>query len=82
MGRTIYVVTHPGATHHCEGLVGGWYDSDLTAKGLADARYGVNIPDDDLAGLRTVGYIQKLEEENPKAAAAAFEVFDMREWDA
>lgn len=38
MGRTIYVVTHPEATHHCEGLVGGWYDSDLTAKGLADAK--------------------------------------------
>lgn len=37
MGRTIYVVTHPEATHHREGLVGGWYDSDLTEKGLADA---------------------------------------------
>ena len=37
MGRTIYVVTHPEATHHREGLVGGWYDSDLTARGLADA---------------------------------------------
>ncbi|MCV7159426.1 histidine phosphatase family protein [Mycolicibacterium brisbanense] len=35
MGKTIYVVTHPEATHHCEGLVGGWYDSDLTARGLA-----------------------------------------------
>lgn len=38
MGRTIYVVTHPEATHHREGLVGGWYDSDLTAKGVADAK--------------------------------------------
>lgn len=37
MGRTIYVVTHPEATHHRRGLVGGWYDSELTAKGLADA---------------------------------------------
>lgn len=37
MGRTIYVVTHPEATHHREGLIGGWYDSDLTEKGLADA---------------------------------------------
>jgi acyl carrier protein len=37
-------------------------------------KYGVKIPDEDLAGLRTVGdvvaYIQKLEEENPEAAAA------------
>ena len=37
-------------------------------------KFGVKIPDEDLAGLRTVGdvvaYIQKLEEENPEAAAA------------
>ena len=37
-------------------------------------KYGVKIPDEDLAGLRTVGdvvsYIQKLEEEDPEAAAA------------
>ncbi|MYR05119.1 acyl carrier protein [Gordonia sp. SID5947] len=37
-------------------------------------KYGVKIPDEDLAGLRTVGdavaYIQKLETENPEAAAA------------
>jgi acyl carrier protein len=36
-------------------------------------KYGVKIPDEDLAGLRTVGdvvsYIQKLEEEDPEAAA-------------
>ncbi|GAA3034269.1 meromycolate extension acyl carrier protein AcpM [Gordonia defluvii] len=37
-------------------------------------KYGVKVPDEDLAGLRTVGdavaYIQKLETENPEAAAA------------
>lgn len=37
-------------------------------------KYGVKIPDEDLAGLRTVRdaveYIQKLAEENPEAAAA------------
>ncbi len=36
-------------------------------------KYGVKIPDEDLAGLRTVGdavaYIQKLEAENPEVAA-------------
>ncbi|MGA5540258.1 histidine phosphatase family protein [Mycobacterium sp. NPDC051198] len=37
MSRKLYVVTHPEATHHVDGLVGGWYDSDLTAKGLRDA---------------------------------------------
>ncbi|WP_394940208.1 histidine phosphatase family protein [Psychromicrobium sp. YIM B11713] len=35
--RSIYLVTHPEATHHVEGLVGGWYDSALTAKGERDA---------------------------------------------
>ena len=37
-------------------------------------KYGVKIPDEDLAGLRTVGdvvsYIQKLEEEDPDAVGA------------
>ena len=44
-----------------------------------DDKYGVKIPDEDLAGLRTVGdvvsYIQKLEEENPEAAEALREKF-------
>lgn len=30
---TLYVVTHAEATHHVEGRVGGWYDSELTALG-------------------------------------------------
>jgi probable phosphoglycerate mutase len=33
----LYVVTHPEATHHVDGLVGGWFDSDLTDRGLAHA---------------------------------------------
>lgn len=33
MGRSIYVVAHPEATHHVDGVVGGWHDSDLTAQG-------------------------------------------------
>lgn len=33
----IYVVTHPEASHHVEGLVGGWYDSHLTPRGLQEA---------------------------------------------
>ncbi|MEP7765161.1 histidine phosphatase family protein [Sanguibacter sp. 25GB23B1] len=35
--RTIYVVTHPEATHHVDRLVGGQYDSDLTERGRSDA---------------------------------------------
>lgn len=35
--RNIHVVTHPEATHHIDGLVGGWFDSDLTDRGRAHA---------------------------------------------
>lgn len=35
--KTLYIVTHPEATHHVEDRVGGWYDSDLTARGLETA---------------------------------------------
>ncbi|WP_181773066.1 histidine phosphatase family protein [Amycolatopsis pittospori] len=31
--RTVYVVTHPQATHHVDHLVGGWFDSELTPEG-------------------------------------------------
>ncbi|MDP1711273.1 MAG: histidine phosphatase family protein [Candidatus Nanopelagicaceae bacterium] len=31
--RNIYLVAHPEATHHIEGLVGGWHDSLLTPAG-------------------------------------------------
>ncbi|GAB3220089.1 histidine phosphatase family protein [Glycomyces halotolerans] len=36
--RTLYVVTHPEAIHHLEGLVGGWYDSRLTPYGIRAAQ--------------------------------------------
>lgn len=35
--RNLYVVTHPEATHHVDRVVGGWYDSDLTAAGRGAA---------------------------------------------
>jgi 2,3-bisphosphoglycerate-dependent phosphoglycerate mutase len=35
--RNVYVVTHPEATHHVQDRVGGWFDSDLTSRGLLDA---------------------------------------------
>jgi acyl carrier protein len=45
-------------------------------------KYGVKIPDEDLAGLRTVGdvvtYLQQLEAENPEAAEAIRAQFDKR----
>ncbi|MFF2266849.1 histidine phosphatase family protein [Cellulosimicrobium cellulans] len=44
-------MTHPEATHHVEGLVGGVHDSDLTARGarqaaLVGAALRARIPDD------------------------------------
>lgn len=35
--RTVHVVTHPEATHHVEGLVGGQFDSELTPRGEREA---------------------------------------------
>jgi probable phosphoglycerate mutase len=35
--RTLYVVTHPEATHHVDRLVGGQFDSELTARGRRQA---------------------------------------------
>ncbi|MEV7085837.1 histidine phosphatase family protein [Streptomyces sp. NPDC093085] len=48
--RTLYVVTHPEATHHVEGTVGGWHDSQLTSAGIRAAvsiaqALRVQIPD-------------------------------------
>lgn len=36
--QNIYVVVHPEATHHVDGLVGGWHDSQLTPAGIYAAR--------------------------------------------
>ncbi|MFI8434425.1 histidine phosphatase family protein [Streptomyces sp. NPDC079020] len=49
--RTLYVVTHPEATHHVEGVVGGWHDSRLTPAGVRAAvsiaqALRARIPDD------------------------------------
>ncbi|WP_040556340.1 histidine phosphatase family protein [Reinekea blandensis] len=35
--KTIYVVSHTESEHHLSDLVGGWYDSELTEKGISDA---------------------------------------------
>jgi probable phosphoglycerate mutase len=36
--RTVYVVVHPEARHHLDGIVGGWHDSELTERGRRDAQ--------------------------------------------
>lgn len=51
MGRSIYVVIHPEAMHHVEGVVGGWHDSDLTAQGQRHAQAIARALGHQLAGL-------------------------------
>lgn len=36
--RDLFLVTHAQSIHHVEKKVGGWYDTDLTEQGQADAR--------------------------------------------
>lgn len=38
MIRQLFVVTHTESQHHLDHLVGGWYDSDLSAAGREQAR--------------------------------------------
>jgi broad specificity phosphatase PhoE len=35
--RDLFLVTHAQSIHHVEKKVGGWYDTELTEKGQADA---------------------------------------------
>jgi probable phosphoglycerate mutase len=46
--RSIYVITHPEATHHVEKVVGGWHDSRLTPAG---SRAAVSIAEALRAGI-------------------------------
>lgn len=56
--RNVYVVAHPEATHHLEGVVGGWHDSVLTPAGARAATaiavaLRARIPDSALVELYT-----------------------------
>lgn len=63
--RTLYVVTHPEATHHVDDVVGGWFDSELTEAGHATAdRIG-----DDLAARIPAGEPVELHASDLRRAA-------------
>lgn len=36
--RNIFIVAHPEASHHTDGVVGGWFDSHLTELGIQHAQ--------------------------------------------
>jgi broad specificity phosphatase PhoE len=35
--KDLFIITHAESIHHVENKVGGWYDTDLTARGMRDA---------------------------------------------
>lgn len=54
--RRLYVVTHPESMHHVSEVVGGWFDSELTERGLRQAglvaeRIRELVPDDSAVEL-------------------------------
>lgn len=51
--RDVFVVTHTQSRHQVEETVGGWYDTELTAKGRADAMRVADALADRLAGRAT-----------------------------
>lgn len=75
--RTVYVVTHPEATHHLDRLVGGWFDSDLSERGHRQAaaiasRIRSLIPPGEPVELHTSDLKRTLE--TAEAIAAALSV--------
>lgn len=55
--RTVHVVTHPEATHHVEGLVGGQHDSDLTPAGARTAERIGSVLRDRIAATAGTGVV-------------------------
>lgn len=75
--RTLYVVTHPEATHHVEGLVGGWYDSPLTERGRRHAQAIATALRDRIPGGAAVDLVTsdlRRTRETADAVGAAFGV--------
>jgi probable phosphoglycerate mutase len=58
--QNIFVVTHPESEHHVQGLVGGWYDSHLTAKGKATAHAIASRLKAEIAGAEVSVYASDL----------------------
>jgi probable phosphoglycerate mutase len=53
--KEVIIVTHTEATHHIDGIVGGWLDSELTDKGCSDARLcGLKLKELNLEGTPVV----------------------------
>ncbi|GAA1975692.1 histidine phosphatase family protein [Amycolatopsis minnesotensis] len=69
--RTIYVVTHPEATHHVDRVVGGWHDSLLTPAGTrAAAAIAASLRDRIPEGAGVEIFSSDLQRASQTAAAA------------
>jgi 2,3-bisphosphoglycerate-dependent phosphoglycerate mutase len=85
--RDLYVVVHPEATHHLDKIVGGWFDSALTRRGMADARriaaaLAAVIPPDADAALFSSDLLRARQTAEPLAAQLGLDVHldpDLRE---
>ncbi|WP_433544089.1 histidine phosphatase family protein (plasmid) [Streptomyces sp. CA-294286] len=73
--RTLHVVTHPEATHHVEGVVGGWYDSELTSAGLRAAGAVARALRDQVPDAAPVELFSSDLRRTRQTAAALAEVF-------
>ncbi|MEV6283603.1 histidine phosphatase family protein [Kribbella sp. NPDC051770] len=71
--RRIHLVTHPEAQHHLDGLVGGWFDSELTERGRLQAGRIAEV----LAG-RVGGRVVEVWASDLRRAAEAAEVIGRR----
>jgi probable phosphoglycerate mutase len=68
--RSVYVVTHPEATHHVERVVGGWHDSLLTPAGV---RAAVSIAEALRAGVPDGAEVEVITSDLLRARRAADE---------
>lgn len=85
--KHLLVVTHPEATHHVEGRVGGWHDSALTPRGRDQAeriaaRLREMLPGDTVVEIHTSDLRRCVETANAIAArlhAPVHPTADLRE---
>ncbi|WP_070380557.1 histidine phosphatase family protein [Rhodococcus sp. WMMA185] len=69
--RNLYVVAHPEAAHHVEGVVGGWHDSQLTHDGI---RAAVSIAEALRARIPDQAQVEVISSDLQRAERAATEM--------
>ncbi len=80
--RDVYVATHTEAEHHTAGLVGGWFDSELTARGreqadLVAAEIRRSVPPGETCRVYSSDLRRALQTAQPIATALGTDVVEM-----